>query len=90
MAKDTTSKVKWLGLIITIIVILSGLIANFVWAQADIKAVDVKIETIKIEGCLPARATDKAIEVINTRFDSMEAVQKIRYDAIMKAIDKGE
>jgi len=101
MAKEINNKTKWISLGFTVLVLFAGLITSFVWAQADIKAVGVKVDdvdhdmdTIKTEGCLPARATDKEITVlkvevvgINKRLETMESAQVKRFDAIMKKLD---
>ena len=65
MAKDGT----WYrlgGFIATVVIILSGIVASFVWAQADTKAVDVKAVNLKKEGCDPSKGNREDILVIQT------------------------
>lgn len=88
-------KAKWIGLALTASIIFATIITSHARSQASITAVDVKVKTIKLEGCLPARATDKSISVIQTeikgiRVDLKELkITQIRhYEAIMKKLNK--
>ena len=62
---------------------VAAIITTFVWAQADIKAVDIKVDIktdnlktaladLKDEGTLPARANVNSIGKIQTRLDSID------------------
>ncbi len=48
MAKEKNGKSRWIGLGLSVIGMLAMVIGSFVWAQADIKAVDVKADNIEI------------------------------------------
>ena len=99
MAK-ANSRARWVGIGLTVIVILATVITTFLGAKADIKAVDLKADYItedvtllKKEGCLPARETDKSIGVIITRidsidnrFDSMQREQRAGFKEILKRL----
>lgn len=100
MAKN--SKAKWVIVAIMVSGVIAATITTFVWAQADIKAVDIKadgIETkqveLKEEGCLPARANDKAIgkiEIhltnIDTRLDTLNTQQTAGFKAVMEKLNE--
>jgi len=102
MAKKLNGAVKWASLIILALGIFATIITSYAKSKAHTEAVDVKVETIKAEGCLPARATDTSIAVIQTEigglrtdFNKMEKAQvkrdetqTTRYDAIMKKLEK--
>lgn len=101
-----SNKTFWTAasVILAIVVIGVSLVDRFVWAQADVKAADTKIdatasslnekiETVKEEGCLPARAADKSIVVIESkitsiddRFQRFETEQTTRHTQILNAI----
>jgi len=76
---------KWAGLVIIALGIFAGIIKSHTLNDAKIEANGSKIKTVKEEGCLPARETGTAIEVINTRFNSMEKSQKARFETMEKA-----
>ncbi len=100
MAKN--SRAKWVGIGLTVLTILVMVVASFVWAQADIAAVDTKADDIKEdmgmlkeEGCLPARKSDRSIvkietqlESIGTRLDTINTQQSQGFMAIMKKLEE--
>ncbi len=85
MAKKLNGTAKWVSISLAILLAAGTVTINILGAHADTKANSAKIETVKKEGCLPARATDSAIKVINTRFDSFEKSQEVRFGAMEKA-----
>lgn len=64
MAKN--NRARWIGLGVTILIIAAGIITSFVWAQADIKAVNVKADSLKEDGCKPSKSNREDILVIQT------------------------
>ena len=76
MAKNN-SKIRLISFGFTVLIIITAVIASFVWAQADIKAVNVKTDGIKenvgllkVEGCKPANKAKNDMAVFKV------AVQK--------------
>ena len=83
MAKNN-SKVKWIRLGFAALLIIAAVIASFVRAQTDIKAVNVKadgikenVSTLKAEGCKPANKAknDMAVFKVAVQKD-ISAIQK--------------
>ncbi|HDY89126.1 MAG TPA: hypothetical protein ENH82_13555 [bacterium] len=81
MAKDRTQISLW-KLIIAIMMIVATTVAGFVWAQADIKAIDVKANSIiadakdvEIEGCKPSQKNGRSIDLIEYRLDQIQTTQ---------------
>ncbi len=81
------SKIRWISFGFTVLVIVTAVIASFVWAQADIKAVNVKADGIKenvgllkTEGCKPANKAKNDMAVFKV------AVQK-DISAIQEDVD---
>ncbi len=83
MAKNN-NKVKWIKLGFTALLITAAVIASFIRAQADIKAVDTKANSIKehvgllkVEGCKPANKAknDMAVFKVAVQKD-ISAIQK--------------
>ena len=81
MAKNSTA--RYIGIVITLLVIIGGIIANFVWTQADVQAIDTKIEVVdtrvdvlKEEGCQPARQSIRSIDLIEYRLDEIQTTQR--------------
>ena len=92
MAKNNT-RVRWVGLGLASLMIIATVITAFVWAQADIEAVNIKTEVIvsktevmKIEGCLPSRANGNSITRIDTRLDSMQREQRTAFKEILRRL----
>ncbi len=85
MAKKMNGTAKWVSISLAILLAAGTVTINILGAHADTKANSAKIETVKKEGCLPARATDSAIRVINSRFDSFEKSQDVRFESMEKA-----
>ena len=102
MTLKINGAIKWASLIILALGIFAKIITSHAKSKAHIEAVDVKVKTIKTEGCLPARATDISIAVIETeikgihkQYETMEEsrvardkAQTVRYDAIMAEVKK--
>ncbi len=91
MAKN--NRVKWIGLGLTALGILAVVIATFVWAQAEIEAVDIKADGIKEdmgelkeEGCLPARGNTNTIGRIETRLETMQTEQTQAFSEILRRL----
>ena len=83
MAKGN-SRTRWISIGLTALLIITAVIASFVWAQADIKAVDTKANSIKehvgllkVEGCKPANKAknDMAVFKVAVQKD-ISAIQK--------------
>lgn len=70
MAKN--GKLRLIGLGLTIFVIIAGIITNFVWAQADIKAVNVKADDLKEDGCKPAQTNGADMKLVEFRLNSID------------------
>lgn len=97
---NNRTKLILIGL--TVLGMVAAIITTFVWAQADIKAVDAKTENLettladlKDEGTLPARANTNSIGKIETRLDSiddqlksLDTQQAAGFKAIMEKLDK--
>ena len=73
---------KWFGLALAALALLGTIIATFVWAQADIKAVDTKalaiiedVDDLKADGCKPSSKNTNSINVINYRLDALQKTQ---------------
>ena len=95
MAKN--NKAKWVGLGLTTLAMITAVIVAFVWAQADIKAVDVKADSIvedvkilKFEGCLPSRANTNDITEIKTRLDTIQTTQTKNFREILRRLPDDE
>lgn len=87
------NKAKWTGIALTGLVIIATVIAVFVWAQADIKAVDIKAEGIKedvgllkAEGCLPARKNTNNITKIEAQLETMQDENRIAFREILRRL----
>ena len=91
MAKN--SKAIWIKLGLTIILIAVSVATAFVWAKADIKAVDTKatgikedVILLKDEGCLPARKNTNNITKIETQIKTMRDEQRLGFEAILRRL----
>lgn len=89
MAKKN-GKTKWIYIGLMILGMVAAVITTFVWAQADIKAVNTKADGVKedvvelkAEGCLPARETDKGMGIIKNEMKSIG----VRIDDMATQID---
>lgn len=87
------NKARWAGLALTTLVIVAAVIAAFVWAQADIKAVDTKaigikedIVLLKNEGCLPARKNIINITKIEGQLETMQTEQREAFGEILRRL----
>ncbi|KKL58864.1 hypothetical protein LCGC14_2221080 [marine sediment metagenome] len=92
MAKNNT-RVRWVSIGLTALIIIAGIITAFLQAQADIEAVNTKADAIvktsevmKIEGCLPSRANGNNITRIDTRLDSMQREQRTAFKEILRRL----
>ena len=99
MAKNN-SKIKWMGIGLTALLIIGTVIATFVWAQADIKATDTKaegikvsVETLKTEGCKPTiplrldvALVKKDIAVMKEDISDMRVEQKAGFKEILSRL----
>jgi len=83
MARVGNNRARWVLIGLTVLSISAAIITSFVWAKADIKAVDTKVDTktenlktaldeLKREGTLPARANVNSIGKIETRLESID------------------
>ncbi len=100
MAKN--NKTKLIGVGLTALVIVAGVIVSFVWAQADIQAVDVKADNIidaaddlELEGCKPAQKNkfdvalmQKDISTIQKTQTDMRREQKQGFKEILNRLPK--
>ncbi len=80
MTKNGSKATKWISIGITLTILVLGIYGTFIWAQADIKAVDIKadnisegVTTLKKEGCDP---TDMLKYKMLSVEKDMETVQK--------------
>ena len=81
MAKNGNG--KWVVIAITLILLIGTVVADFVWGKANVKAVSLKTDNLKQEGCDPSKrhelsyvAMQKDIENIDERHNE----QVIRQD----------
>lgn len=80
------NKTKYISIVITLFLILVTGIGSFVWVQADVKAVNVKVDekaehikTLKKDGCDPARANSTAVQLSNKDIQTLqETVNEIK------------
>ena len=96
------SKVKWIRLGFAALLIITAVIASFVWAQADIKAVDVKADGIKEnviilkeEGCKPTiplkldvALVKKDITTLKDDVAAIKTEQKTAFKEILRRLPK--
>ena len=94
--------VKWLGPALAAFVLLGTIIATFVWAQTDIKAIDTKtaiiienVSELKTDGCKPATKNtfdigliQKDIATIQESQKKIEEQQKEGFKEILKRLPK--
>lgn len=64
MAKN--GKARWIGVGLTALAIIAIVISSFVWTQADIKAVNVKADGLREDGCKPSKSNHDDILIMQT------------------------
>ncbi len=98
MAKN--GKVKWIGIVIVALGLLVSVIGSFIWAQADIKAVNTKangivedVDDLEEDGCKPAQkikikvaVLENSVQRIEKDVTEMRVEQTTRHTELMKAI----
>ncbi len=96
LSKSTPIKVT-IGLLIVTGLAIAGMSAGWVDHNSDIKAIGVKADRIKVEGCDPAKKTVTDVAVIKTEVAAIkEDVREMRIEqkadtkAIIKAINDKE
>ena len=87
------NKIRLVVLYITILGIITIVVATFVSSQADVRAVDTKtnviessISELKVEGCLPARDNGNSITRIETQLETMQLEQRTAFTEILKRL----
>ncbi len=68
----TNGKIKLIGLIITLVVLGTGVVANFAVSGKDIEINRSENVELKTEGCLPARKNTIDIAVITGQLDTIQ------------------
>ncbi len=89
LSKSTPIKVT-IGLLIVIGFTIAGMSAGWVDHNSDIEAIGVKVDTVKIEGCDPAKEHVTSVAVIESRLTNIEKAQTDNTAAIIKAINDKE
>ncbi len=96
LSKSTPIKIT-IGLLIVVGLAIAAMSAGWVDHNSDIKAIGVKADTMKVEGCDPAKksVTDVAViktEVVAIKEDvrEMRAEQKAGTQAILEAINENK
>ena len=84
------NRARWIGLAFTAFVIFATVIGNYVWTQADVRAVDTKATGInedmgelKEEGCLPARDNGDSIIRIEGKLSVIQTQQQTAFKEIL-------
>ena len=92
---NSNGRARWIGIGLTALMLVGMVIGTFVWAQADIEAVDIKAEGIKVnlgslkkEGCKPAQRHTTEIAVLEERFDNYHLEQKTANKQILELLRK--
>ncbi len=71
LSKSTPIKIT-IGLLILVGLAIAATSAGWVDHNSDIKAIGVKTDTIKAEGCDPAKKSVTDIQVINVKLDGLK------------------
>ena len=87
------NKARWIGLTLTAFVIFATVIGNYIWVQADVKAVDTKsnvivknMDELKEEGCLPSRVNGDSIIRIEGRLETIQTQQQTAFKEILERL----
>ncbi len=89
LSKKTSIKVT-VSLLVTVGLAIAAMSAGWVDHNSDIKAVEVKVDIVKIEGCNPAKEHVTSVAVIESRLTGIEKAQTDNTAAIIKAINEKE
>ena len=80
LSKRTSIKVT-VGLLITVGLTIAAMSAGWVDHNSDIEAIGVKTDTMKVEGCDPAKKTVTDVAVIKTEVAAIkEDVREMRIE----------
>ncbi len=71
LSKSTPIKIT-IGLLIVVGLAIAAMSAGWVDHNSDIEAIGVKADTIKVEGCDPAKQAHTDIQVINVKLDGLK------------------
>ncbi len=95
MAKSSNGTAAWIKLGIWIIIVVAAIVASTVWTQADVQAVDVKVDAtdkdvteLKEDGCDPAQEHTTEIAVIKEQFKTYRKEQQQGFETVIEAINK--
>ncbi len=89
LSKSTPIRIT-IGLLVLVGLAIAGMSAGWVDHNSDIKAVEVKVDTVKTEGCDPAKEHVTSVAVIESRLTNIEKAQTDNTTAIIKAINEKE
>ena len=88
LSKSTPIKIT-IGLLIVVGLAIAAMSAGWVDHNSDIKAIGVKTDTIKVEGCNPAKELAISVAVIDTKLKNIKedvAESRVEQRADTKAI----
>ncbi len=71
LSKSTPIKIT-IGLLIFVGLAIAAMSAGWVDHNSDIEAIGVKTDTMKVEGCDPAKQGHTDIQVINVKLDGLK------------------
>lgn len=89
LSKSTPVRIT-IGLLVVVGVAIAAMSAGWVGHNSEIKAVGLKADIMKVEGCNPAKKSVTDIAVIESRLISIERAQKDNTAAIIRAINEKE